>query len=67
MITQIEAGAGSDKRRKEKNTINLLVSEEEIAARKTAFVQPDYKVKFGVLYKYAKSVADASEGCVTDL
>ena len=51
----------------EKNTINLLVSEEEIAARKAAFVQPDYKVKFGVLYKYAKSVADASEGCVTDL
>ena len=45
----------------------LGLSEEEIAARKAVFVQPDYKVKFGVLYKYAKSVADASEGCVTDL
>jgi dihydroxy-acid dehydratase len=44
-----------------------MVSEEEIAARKAAFVQPDYKVKFGVLYKYAKTVADASHGCVTDL
>ncbi len=51
----------------EKNTINLMVSEEEIADRKAAFVQLDYKVKYGVLYKYAKSVADASQGCVTDL
>jgi dihydroxy-acid dehydratase len=50
----------------ENNTINLMVSEEEIAARKATFVQPDHKVKYGVLYKYAKSVADASEGCVTD-
>ena len=53
-------------KRKQKLMIKV-VSEEEIAARKAAFVQPDYKVKFGVLYKYAKSVADASEGCVTDL
>ena len=51
----------------EKNTINALLSEEEIARRKSEFQQPDYKVKRGVLYKYAKSVADASQGCVTDL
>ncbi|MFY1045843.1 dihydroxy-acid dehydratase [Chryseobacterium sp. GP-SGM7] len=48
------------------NTINLMVSEEEIELRKKAFVQRDFKVKKGILYKYAKSVADASEGCVTD-
>ena len=40
---------------------------EEINKRKAEFQQPDYKVKRGVLYKYAKSVADASQGCVTDL
>lgn len=51
----------------EKNTINALLTEEEIAKRKAGFQQPDYKVKKGVLYKYAKSVADASQGCVTDL
>lgn len=49
------------------NTINLKVSEQEIAQRKTSFIQPDYKVKSGVLYKYAKCVSDASQGCVTDL
>ena len=48
-------------------SIYWFLKEEEIAARKAAFVQPDYKVKFGVLYKYTKSVADTSEGCVTDL
>ncbi len=51
----------------EKNTINALLSDEEIAKRKAGFYQPEYKVKSGVLYKYAKSVADASQGCVTDL
>ena len=49
------------------NTINLKVSTEEIAARKAKWVQPALKVTKGVLYKYAKTVADASEGCVTDL
>lgn len=50
----------------EKNTINALLSNEEITKRKSEFQQPQYKVKSGVLYKYAKSVADASQGCVTD-
>ncbi len=49
-----------------KNSINLKVSEEEIERRKSTFSQPDYKVKYGVLYKYAKCVSDASHGCVTD-
>ncbi|MFC5875848.1 hypothetical protein ACFP3I_25230 [Chryseobacterium arachidis] len=44
-----------------------MLSDGEIAKRKAEFQQPEYKVKSGVLYKYAKSVADASQGCVTDL
>ncbi|MEI2270941.1 dihydroxy-acid dehydratase [Sphingobacterium sp. ML3W] len=49
------------------NTINVQLSDEEIAKRRAAWVQPALKVSKGVLYKYAKTVADASEGCVTDL
>ncbi|GAC1428686.1 MAG: dihydroxy-acid dehydratase [Chitinophagaceae bacterium] len=48
------------------NTINLKVSEQVIAARKKNWEQPALKVTKGVLYKYAKTVKDASEGCVTD-
>lgn len=50
-----------------KNTLNLNVDEATIAARRAKWVQPALKVTKGVLYKYAKTVADASEGCVTDL
>ena len=49
------------------NSINLQVSDEEIASRRAAWQQPALKVNKGVLYKYAKSVANASQGCVTDL
>lgn len=49
------------------NTINVKLSDEEIAKRRAAWVQPDLKVTKGVLYKYAKTVANASQGCVTDL
>ena len=49
------------------NTINLKVSEEVIAVRKKNWKQPALKVTKGVLFKYAKSVKDASEGCVTDV
>ncbi|WP_346238189.1 dihydroxy-acid dehydratase [Niabella insulamsoli] len=48
------------------NKLTLKVSDEEIAKRKANWVQPGLKVKNGVLYKYAKLVKDASEGCVTD-
>ncbi len=48
------------------NSINLKVSEEIIAQRKAAWKQPSLKVSKGVLYKYAKCVKDASQGCVTD-
>jgi dihydroxy-acid dehydratase len=49
-----------------KNIINLKISPEELAKRKAAWKQPALKVTKGLLYKYAKQVKDASEGCVTD-
>ncbi|OMP80468.1 dihydroxy-acid dehydratase [[Flexibacter] sp. ATCC 35208] len=48
------------------NTIKLEVSDEEIAARRAKWVKPALKVTSGVLYKYAKLVSNATEGCVTD-
>lgn len=50
----------------EKRHIDLKVSEEEIARRKANWVQPELKAKKGLLYKYAKQVSTAAEGCVTD-
>jgi len=50
----------------EKNTINVVLTDQEINIRREAWVKPPYKFKQGVLYKYIKSVATASEGCVTD-
>jgi dihydroxy-acid dehydratase len=48
------------------NTLTLKVSEEEIAERRKNWKQPALKVSQGILYKYAKCVATASEGCITD-
>jgi len=48
------------------NTINVMLSDEELAARKAAWVQPEPPVKRGVLYKYFKLVENATKGCVTD-
>jgi dihydroxy-acid dehydratase len=48
------------------NTIMLDVPEQEIAVRKLNWQQPALKVKKGVLYKYAMTVRNAAEGCVTD-
>ncbi|HZN64304.1 MAG TPA: dihydroxy-acid dehydratase [Tepidisphaeraceae bacterium] len=50
----------------EKNTIDLLVSESELAKRRAGWERPPYKVSRGTLYKYIKNVRSASEGCVTD-
>ena len=44
----------------------LHVSDEEIAARKKGWTTPELKAKKGVLYKYAKQVRNAADGCVTD-
>jgi dihydroxy-acid dehydratase len=50
----------------EDNSINVLISDEEIAERKSKWVAPALKHSKGILYKYAKMVASASKGCITD-
>ena len=49
-----------------KNILTLKISDEEIAKRKALWKQPALKATKGILYKYARVVKDASEGCVTD-
>jgi dihydroxy-acid dehydratase len=49
-----------------KNTLTLKVSDDEIAKRKAAWRKPALKATKGILYKYARVVKNASEGCVTD-
>ena len=49
-----------------KRTMTLKVDEATIAKRRAAQPAPVLKVTNGVLWKYAKLVKDASEGCVTD-
>ena len=46
--------------------ITLKVDEATIAARRAKWQQPELKVKKGLLYKYAKQVKSAADGCVTD-
>jgi dihydroxy-acid dehydratase len=48
------------------NKLTLKVSDEEIARRRAAWKQPAPKATSGVLFKYARYVKTASEGCVTD-
>ena len=48
----------------QKNIIEMAVSDEEMAERKNAWVQPNEKLT-GFLSKYRKTVSSASEGCVT--
>ncbi|MGB5820506.1 MAG: dihydroxy-acid dehydratase [Saonia sp.] len=50
----------------EKNSISVALSEDELNARKANWKQPGLKVRKGSLYKYAKTVSSASQGCVTD-
>ena len=48
------------------NQLSVKLSEEEFEQRKAEWNQPAYKAKKGILKKYIRSVATASEGCVTD-
>ncbi len=50
----------------ESNLLTLHISDEEMAQRKEKWVAPALKKTRGTLYKYAKNVATASKGCVTD-
>ncbi|MDI9864695.1 dihydroxy-acid dehydratase [Flectobacillus sp. DC10W] len=49
------------------NIIHLHVSDEELAERRKDWKPLESPFKQGVLRKYVKNVASASEGCVTDL
>lgn len=46
--------------------LNVDLSDEELETRRQKWQAPELKYKSGILYKYAKSVSTASEGCVTD-
>lgn len=48
------------------NTIDVIISEAELNERRKNWQAPALKAKSGILYKYAKTVSSASEGCVTD-
>ncbi len=50
----------------EKNSISVNLSDQEISDRRAKWKQPPLKVKKGSLYKYARTVSSASQGCVTD-
>jgi len=49
-----------------RNTIILKISDAELAKRKAAWKQPALKATSGILFKYARYVKTAAEGCVTD-
>jgi dihydroxy-acid dehydratase len=49
-----------------KKRIDLKVSDKIIQERKKNWKQPTLKANKGILYKYAKYVKSAAEGCVTD-
>lgn len=49
------------------NIIDLKVSPEELAQRKSKWTPPAPRYNRGTLSKYAKLVSNASLGCVTDL
>ena len=48
------------------NRLDVKLSDDELAERKSSWVRPEYKASKGTLYRYIKTVKTASEGCVTD-
>ncbi|MGE3176070.1 MAG: dihydroxy-acid dehydratase [Vicinamibacterales bacterium] len=50
----------------DRNAIDLEVSAEELARRRSGWTAPAYKAQRGTLAKYIRLVKSASEGCVTD-
>jgi len=48
------------------NSIDVHLTEEQLATRRAVWKQLPPPVTKGVLYKYLKQVSNASEGCVTD-
>ena len=50
----------------ETNTLNVDLSDGELATRRAKWSAPAPKYTKGVLWKYYKTVSSASMGCVTD-
>jgi dihydroxy-acid dehydratase len=50
----------------ETNSLDVDVTERELASRKAAWTAPPLKATRGTLFKYIRCVKSASEGCVTD-
>lgn len=50
----------------ETRRLDVDVSDEEMERRRKNWVMPPYIAKRGTLFKYVKTVKDASHGCVTD-
>ena len=50
----------------ESNIIEVILSDKELEERRKNWQAPALKKQSGSLYKYAKLVSTASEGCVTD-
>jgi len=48
------------------NEIKVDLSDQELTDRRAAWNAPPFKANRGTLYKYIKTVKNASEGCVTD-
>lgn len=48
------------------NTIEVVLPQGELAARRTRWETPALKAKHGLLLRFARTVSTASEGCVTD-
>lgn len=48
------------------NQINVMIDKTELEKRKAAWKQPKLNAEKGILFKYARSVKNAAEGCVTD-
>ncbi len=48
------------------NTINVHLSPAEIRTRRDGWTPPPLRANSGALYRYARTVSSASEGCTTD-
>lgn len=48
------------------NSLDVALSDDEMNRRRAAWQMPPYKATRGTLYKYIKTVKNASQGCVTD-
>jgi len=48
------------------NTIDAKISEDDMNSRRSKWKKPPYRVSSGYLWKYIKTVENASGGCLTD-